>query len=245
MNESCHTYEWVMSHICTSHVTHMNETHHRVFLGKWGVGAHFQTRMQIPRDQPTCKRCQQTLGSAWWHASYAQGSGVLQRVVAACCCSVLLQRVVAACCAWRSLTARFICSKIRCVAAYCNMLQSVLQRNLLQCLSACCHVLHCVVVCGMLKMRKDDGWWGDMSPDDGWWGDMSPDEVTCHLWHKRVSRVWHDMTPWRVSRDMTPSLVSRCITLSRVSRVSCLSLLEMRGTELRVQLVVAVCWSVW
>ena len=28
MNESCHTYEWVMSHIQTSHVTHMNESCH-------------------------------------------------------------------------------------------------------------------------------------------------------------------------------------------------------------------------
>jgi len=28
MNESCHTYEWVMSHIWTSHVTHMNESCH-------------------------------------------------------------------------------------------------------------------------------------------------------------------------------------------------------------------------
>jgi len=28
MNESCHTYEWVMSHIWMSHVTHMNESCH-------------------------------------------------------------------------------------------------------------------------------------------------------------------------------------------------------------------------
>ena len=28
MNESCHTYEWVMSHIWMSHVTHMNESRH-------------------------------------------------------------------------------------------------------------------------------------------------------------------------------------------------------------------------
>ena len=28
MNESCHTYEWVMSHIWMSHVTHMNEVCH-------------------------------------------------------------------------------------------------------------------------------------------------------------------------------------------------------------------------
>ena len=26
MNDSCHTYEWVMSHICMSHATHMNES---------------------------------------------------------------------------------------------------------------------------------------------------------------------------------------------------------------------------
>jgi len=28
MNESCHTYEWVMSHIWMSHDTHMNESRH-------------------------------------------------------------------------------------------------------------------------------------------------------------------------------------------------------------------------
>jgi len=28
MHESCHTYAWVMSHICMSHVTHMNESCH-------------------------------------------------------------------------------------------------------------------------------------------------------------------------------------------------------------------------
>jgi len=28
-NESCHTYEWVMSHTWMSHVTHMNESCHR------------------------------------------------------------------------------------------------------------------------------------------------------------------------------------------------------------------------
>ena len=28
MNESCHKYEWVMSHIWMSHVTHMNESCH-------------------------------------------------------------------------------------------------------------------------------------------------------------------------------------------------------------------------
>ena len=28
MNESCHTYEWAMSHRCMSHATHMNESCH-------------------------------------------------------------------------------------------------------------------------------------------------------------------------------------------------------------------------
>ena len=38
INESCHTYEWVMSHIWLSHVTHMNESCHTyecVTLHKW------------------------------------------------------------------------------------------------------------------------------------------------------------------------------------------------------------------
>ena len=34
MNESCNTYEWVMSHIWMSHVTHMNESHHTY---EWGL----------------------------------------------------------------------------------------------------------------------------------------------------------------------------------------------------------------
>ena len=33
MNESCHTYEWVMSHVWISHVTHMNESCHTVQIG--------------------------------------------------------------------------------------------------------------------------------------------------------------------------------------------------------------------
>ena len=38
MNESCHTHEWVMSHIWMSHVTHMNEschTHEWVMSHTW------------------------------------------------------------------------------------------------------------------------------------------------------------------------------------------------------------------
>jgi len=34
MNESCHTYEWVMSHIRMSHVTHTNESCHTY---EWGM----------------------------------------------------------------------------------------------------------------------------------------------------------------------------------------------------------------
>jgi len=37
MNESCHTYEWVMSHIWMSHVTHMNESCH---IYEWVMSQH-------------------------------------------------------------------------------------------------------------------------------------------------------------------------------------------------------------
>ena len=43
MNESCHTYEWVMSHIWMSHVTHMNESCHTwewVMSHIWVVVSH-------------------------------------------------------------------------------------------------------------------------------------------------------------------------------------------------------------
>ena len=40
MNESCHTYEWVVSHIRMSHVTHMNESCHTY---EW-VMSHMQMR---------------------------------------------------------------------------------------------------------------------------------------------------------------------------------------------------------
>ena len=49
MNESCHTYEWVMSHIWMSHVTHMNESRHTY---EW-VMSHIWTH-HIWMDPVTC-----------------------------------------------------------------------------------------------------------------------------------------------------------------------------------------------
>jgi len=35
MNESCHMYEWVMSHVWMSHVTCMNESYHKHSMSAW------------------------------------------------------------------------------------------------------------------------------------------------------------------------------------------------------------------
>ena len=43
MNESCHTYEWVMSHIWMSHVTHMNESCHTLRQTKEVLTLHAHT----------------------------------------------------------------------------------------------------------------------------------------------------------------------------------------------------------
>jgi len=40
MSESCHTYEWVMSHIWVSHVTHMSESCHTY---EWVMSLHCYT----------------------------------------------------------------------------------------------------------------------------------------------------------------------------------------------------------
>ena len=37
MKESCHTYEWVVLHIWMSHVTHMNESCHTYAWGQWHI----------------------------------------------------------------------------------------------------------------------------------------------------------------------------------------------------------------
>ena len=53
MNESCHTYEWVVSHIFwMSHVTHMNESCHTYewVMGYTG-GHHWQLAHQTLREK--------------------------------------------------------------------------------------------------------------------------------------------------------------------------------------------------
>ena len=58
MNESCHTYEWVMSHIWMSHVTHMNESRHTyewVMSHIW-VPCHRHIRGGCVSAHKLCKR---------------------------------------------------------------------------------------------------------------------------------------------------------------------------------------------
>ena len=51
MNESCHTYEWVMSHIWISHVTHMNESCHTY---EWVMSHIWMSR--VTRMNESCHR---------------------------------------------------------------------------------------------------------------------------------------------------------------------------------------------
>jgi len=52
MNESCHTYEWVMSHIWMSHVTHMNESCHTY---EWVMSPMWMSYVWAPCEWVTCK----------------------------------------------------------------------------------------------------------------------------------------------------------------------------------------------
>jgi len=75
MNESCHTYEWVMSHIWMSHVTHMNESCHTCEYVMAHVWMSHVTRMTClwlqcvaVNDTPGC--CRQRHNTYQWVMSY-------------------------------------------------------------------------------------------------------------------------------------------------------------------------------
>ena len=66
MNESCHTYEWVMSHIWMSHVAHMNKSRHlrerfgirRSILRRCRGYAH--RHLKTKARSAVCKPCQKS-----------------------------------------------------------------------------------------------------------------------------------------------------------------------------------------
>jgi len=67
MNQSCHTYEWVMSHIWMSHVTHMNESCHTY---EWVTSHIWMSRVHIwmshvIRENESCHTYEWVLSHRW------------------------------------------------------------------------------------------------------------------------------------------------------------------------------------
>jgi hypothetical protein len=59
-NESCNTYEWVMSHIWISHVTHMNESYHTY---EWVIS---DIRMShVTHTNESCHTCVWVMSHIW------------------------------------------------------------------------------------------------------------------------------------------------------------------------------------
>jgi len=134
VNESCHTYEWVVSHVLSmSRVTHMNESCH------------------------TC--CQWVVSRIWIKSEYEVKHNVSDfhpytlesdSHMSAMCCGVL--QCVAVCCRGLQCVA-VCCSVLQHVAVWCRESLWYLLGcdshmpagccRVLQCVAACCSVLHC------------------------------------------------------------------------------------------------------
>ena len=97
MNESCCTYEWVMSHIWMSHVTHMNEfchTYEWVILrtkNRWFV-------MHVNERHVSSCRC--TMVSSYMWMREISHSLVKERDVSSC---MWMRNMSLAACEWWSL----------------------------------------------------------------------------------------------------------------------------------------------
>ena len=75
IDESCHTYVWVMSHICMSHVTHMKEscrTYERVLL-------HISTS-HVAHINESCHTYEWVMSHIWMSQGTHQHSIVLRRI---------------------------------------------------------------------------------------------------------------------------------------------------------------------
>ena len=70
MNESCHTYEWVMSHIWMGHVTHMNESCHTYAWVMSHIRMHHVTHMN-----KSCYTYECVMSHIWMsHVTYMNAS---------------------------------------------------------------------------------------------------------------------------------------------------------------------------
>jgi len=143
MNESCHTYEWVMSHIWMSHVTHMNES--------------------MMQGQSVC------LGMFWLWCCIETACGAVWFSVLQCgsvCCSVVqcgavwcsvLQCVALRCSAlvvllhqthmWYSVLqwATVCYSVVQCGAVWCSVVQcGAVWCSVVQCGAVWCSVFQCM-----------------------------------------------------------------------------------------------------
>ena len=134
MDESCHTYEWVMSHSWMSHVTLMNEscqTHEWVMSHIWMSHA---THMNVSCNtwmshvthmNESCHTYEWVTGpvSQRWRPDQWQIHLPIDQL--SCPASPMLQCITVC------------CSVLQCAAVYYSVLQ---------CITVCCSVLQCVAV---------------------------------------------------------------------------------------------------
>jgi len=142
-----YTYEWVKSHMWMSHVTHVNESRHTcecVTSHVWMT--HRLVELRAPKSCQAAEMAEQVKDAMLQRARVRSSScSVLQCV--AVCCSVLQYKSKTQCCNVRRYAAL--------VAAWCSVMQRdavVLQCDavccsVFQCVAVCCSVLQCVVVC--------------------------------------------------------------------------------------------------
>jgi len=159
MSESCHTYEWVMSHLWVSHVTPMSESCH---TSEWHTpeqqsSSYCQSWRCVPRVPNYPVLCKLLC--------VAVCCSELQWVVVCCsvlqsvavCCSVFIVTLCATCTKLSSFVYTPVCcSVLQCVAVCCSVLQWVaVSCSVLQCAAVCCSVLQCIhrnVVCHVYQV---------------------------------------------------------------------------------------------
>ena len=142
MNESCHTYEWVMSRIWMSRVTHMNESCHTrecVTSHKW--------MSHVTHTNESCHTYESVMSHIWMsHATHMNETchtyeWVMSNIISH----------VASLAGYGGGGIVLQCAAVCCIVSQC----AALCRSVLQCAAVCCSVLQCVA--GLLRWRTSKG----------------------------------------------------------------------------------------
>ena len=130
MNEARHTFEWVMSHIWMSHVTHMKEACHTY---EWGMSHRVMSHESCVMSRSI------TLSR---HVTQLSLSHSLVKS----CIMSHIQIIPAT--HMNEKCRSLYCSVLQCVAVWCSVLRCIaVCRSVLQCAAVYCSVLQCAAVC--------------------------------------------------------------------------------------------------